>query len=109
MAIRTNPLPAPHTRGAREEINLVRMAKDLNRGHGGRNFADGNSIRHLELEITKALKAHPGNSVSLDYRVNWPDRASLDTVPRHMTPLSFDVHVQQAGIGTIFEDRVVNK
>jgi hypothetical protein len=63
-------LLARGTGGAREEINLVEMVRDLNRGHGGRSLAAGNSVRHLELELEKALR-QPGNSVSFDLRVTY--------------------------------------
>ncbi|MET0695693.1 MAG: DNA/RNA non-specific endonuclease [Propionibacteriaceae bacterium] len=63
-------LLARGTGGAREEINLVEMVRELNRGHGGRSLAAGNSVRHLELELEKALR-QPGNSVSFDLRVTY--------------------------------------
>lgn len=58
--------------GAREEINLVQMVRDLNRGHGGRSLAGANSVRHLELEVERALKeAAPGERISFDVQIRY--------------------------------------
>lgn len=58
--------------GAREEINLVQMVADLNRGHSRRSLVGGNSVRHIELEIERALRSgQPGQRVSLDVRVRY--------------------------------------
>jgi hypothetical protein len=56
--------------GAREEINLVQMVRDLNRGWGGRSLEAQNSVRHLELELEKALRR--GDTASFDLRVSRP-------------------------------------
>jgi hypothetical protein len=56
--------------GAREEINLVQMVRDLNRGWGGRSLADANSVRHVEIEIERALKSGNG-PVAFDLTVDY--------------------------------------
>ncbi len=65
--------------GAREEINLVQMVRDLNRGWGGRSLLDQNSVRHLEIELERVLKKKdPGDRVSLDLYVNRLVRGKVD-------------------------------
>jgi hypothetical protein len=56
--------------GAREEINLVQMARDLNRGWGGRSLEAQNSVRHLEIELEKSLRRFgPQDRLVFDLKV----------------------------------------
>jgi hypothetical protein len=57
--------------GAREEINLVQMVKDLNRGWRGRNLVNNNSVRHVEIAIEKALKDKGSDTIGFDLRINY--------------------------------------
>lgn len=50
----------------REEINLVQMVSDLNRGTGGRSAAANNSWRHVEMDINKLIDQHPGSSLNVE-------------------------------------------
>lgn len=96
--------------GAREELNLVRMVRDLNRGWGGRTLADGNSIRHIELEIDRALKENPDKPISLDVKVRYPDDVAgpNGVVPRHVDPAEFLVNLTQDGERLVTQ-RIPNK
>jgi hypothetical protein len=69
--------------GAREEINLVQMVRDLNRGWGGRSLEAGNSVRHLEIELEQIMKqAGPRPNLAFDLKVaRFGDRVRFAYTP----------------------------
>ncbi len=84
--------------GAREEINLIQMVRDLNRGWGGRSLVDQNSVRHLEIELEKALRqAGPDAHLTFDLKVSRIDgdvafdyAPTLDGKPMQHTTMIID-------------------